>query len=170
MEDRDDRLTAFGYQLIEIHLWLREELAQLRADVDSFLAGRRQRPRELRAHCLTFCSALTRHHTGEDTGAFAVLATEFPELGSVIAQLRDDHHVVAEILRGLEELLGALPPDPTEAEAQRVRGELDGLAALLESHFGYEEKKLVTALNRLTAGTTEELLGGSPVEWSGPRG
>jgi hypothetical protein len=39
--------------------------------------------------------------------------------------------------------------------------ELDTLAALLESHFGYEEKKLVAALNSLGAhaGTTEGLLG-----------
>jgi hypothetical protein len=35
--------------------------------------------------------------------------------------------------------------------AQEVRKELDGLAALLESHFVYEEKKIVTALNGLSA-------------------
>ncbi len=53
------RLAAFGNQLIEIHIWLREELALLREDVDAYLDGRGGRPRELRAHCLTFCSALT---------------------------------------------------------------------------------------------------------------
>jgi hypothetical protein len=36
-------------------------------------------------------------------------------------------------------------------ERRRVRAELDGLAALLESHFGYEEKRLVSALNALEA-------------------
>jgi iron-sulfur cluster repair protein YtfE (RIC family) len=155
------RLTAFGNQLIEIHLWLREELARLREDVDSYLAGSSERPRALQAHCLTFCSALSRHHTGEDDAAFPVLAAQFPELRPAIRELQHDHHLVAGILRNLEELLGGLVAGPGPAEAQRVRSELDGLAALLESHFVYEEKKLVAALNSLNAqaGTTADLLG-----------
>jgi hemerythrin-like domain-containing protein len=155
------RLTAFGNQLVDIHLWLREELTRLREDVDSFLAGSSQPPRALPAHCLTFCSALSRHHTGEDNGAFPVLAEQFPQLRPVIRELRHDHQLVAGILRSLEELLGGLGAGSDPAEAQRVRAELDGLAALLESHFVYEEKKLVAALNSLDAqaATTEDLLG-----------
>jgi hemerythrin-like domain-containing protein len=151
------RLTAFGNQLIEVHIWLREELARLRANVDSYLDGRGERPRELRAHCLTFCSALSRHHTGEDDGAFPVLAEQFPELRPVLNELERDHQVVAGILRTLEELLGGLGPaaDPDPAEAQRVRAELDGLAALLESHFVYEEKRLVSVLNSVSAPSWE---------------
>jgi hemerythrin-like domain-containing protein len=145
------RLTAFGNQLIEVHIWLREELAQLRANVDSYLDGRGERPRELRAHCLTFCSALRRHHTGEDDGAFPVVAEQFPELRPVLNELELDHQVVAGILRSLEELLDEIGADPDPAEAQRVRAELDGLAALLESHFVYEEKRLVAVLNSHSA-------------------
>jgi hemerythrin-like domain-containing protein len=155
------RLAAFGNQLIEIHLWLREELARLREDIDSHLAGSSERPRALQAHCLTFCSALSRHHTGEDDGAFPVLAERFPQLRPVIRELQHDHRVVAGILRSLEELLGGLVAGADPAAARRVRAELDGLTALLESHFVYEEKKLVSALNSLNAqaGTTEDLLG-----------
>jgi hypothetical protein len=162
----DGRLAAFGNQLIEIHLWLREELTRLRADVGSHLDGegrparsRGGRPepgrRELAAHCLAFCSALGRHHTGEDGGAFTVLAARFPGLRPVLDELERDHQMVAGILRRLAELL-----DGT-VEAQRVGAEFDGLTALLESHFGYEEKKLVAALNSLDtrAWTTEDLLG-----------
>ena len=43
-----DRLAALGTELIEIHLWLREELGRLRADVDSYLGGHGERPRELK--------------------------------------------------------------------------------------------------------------------------
>jgi hypothetical protein len=64
------RIAAFGNQLVQVHIWLREELARLREDVDSYLDGSGERPRDLRAHCLAFCSALTRHHSGEDGGAF----------------------------------------------------------------------------------------------------
>ncbi|MBC6457243.1 hemerythrin domain-containing protein [Actinomadura sp. HBU206391] len=145
------RLTAFGNQLIEVHLWLREELDRLRADVDSYLDGG-ARPRELRAHCLTFCSALSRHHTGEDDGAFPVLAEQFPELRPVLEELGRDHQLVTGTLLRLEELLGGLgaAADPGPDEAKRVRSELDTLAALLETHFVYEEKRIVAALNSLS--------------------
>ncbi|MET8339906.1 hemerythrin domain-containing protein [Streptosporangium canum] len=144
------RLAAFGNQLIEVHLWLREELARLREDVDSHLDGRGGPPRELRAHCLAFCSALSGHHTGEDGGAFPALAERFPELRPTLQELERDHHIVAGILQRLEELLGGLGAETGPAGARRVRAELDGLAALLESHFVYEEKQLVAALNALS--------------------
>jgi hemerythrin-like domain-containing protein len=146
--DPDGRVAAFGNQLIEAHIWLREELARLRADIGSGIDGHAGRPRELRAHCLTFCSALSRHHLSEDDEAFPLLADQFPELRPVLVQLASDHQVVASILHRIEELLGGLGPGPSEA--RRVRAELDGLAALLESHFVYEEKRLAAALNSLT--------------------
>ncbi|WP_309232374.1 hemerythrin domain-containing protein [Micromonospora tarensis] len=155
-----DRLAAVGNQMIEIHLWLSAELARLRAGLDTpglDTTGDARPSRELRAHCLTFCAALGRHHTGEDEGAFRLLAEEVPELRPVIANLVADHQVVAGILERVETLLTGEPAMPRT----RLRAELDGLAALLESHFRYEEKRLVTALNALTgrAGTTAELLG-----------
>jgi Hemerythrin HHE cation binding domain len=136
-ETPERRLAAFGNQLIEVHLWLREELAELRAHIDDG-----DRPRELRAHCLAFCSAVDRHHTGEDRDAFHRLAAEFPELEPVLAELRRDHRLVEESLQRLEALLA--DPDPL-----RVRIELDSLAALMETHFGYEERKIVSALNAM---------------------
>jgi hypothetical protein len=126
-----ESLTAFGNQLVRVHLWLREELAALReGDV---------RPRDLRAHCLIFCSALERHHTGEERDAFGELAEHVPELRPVLEELRRDHRIVEECLRRLEAL-----EDPAE-----IRGELDGLAALLETHLTYEERRIVAALNAL---------------------
>lgn len=147
------RLTALGTQLIEIHDWLREELTRLRASLDS--PGGAALSRELRAHCVGFCAALDRHHTGEDGGAFRALAEQAPELRPVLAELSADHSIVADLLRRIDALL-------TEAaDGRSVRAELDGLAALLETHFTYEERKLVAALNRLT-GDPVELLGVTP--------
>ncbi|OPG06733.1 hemerythrin [Microbispora sp. GKU 823] len=141
----DDRLMAFGNQLIEVHLWLREELAGLREGVDAYFAGG-ARPRELRAHCLTFCSALTRHHTGEDDVAFPEVAGRFPELRPVLEELRRDHRLVEDSLRRLEALVAGLDEETDPAE---VRREMDSLAALMETHFVYEEKRIVAALNAL---------------------
>jgi iron-sulfur cluster repair protein YtfE (RIC family) len=141
------RFAALGNQLIDIHIQLREQLARLREG--SAL------PRDLRVHCLAFCATLTRHHTGEDTGAFALLAREAPQLRPVLEELQRDHQAVAEILSRVQELAG------TRTDPHLIRAELDGLAALLESHFTYEERKITAALNGLPAdaGSAADLLG-----------
>ncbi|GII58710.1 hypothetical protein Pth03_70990 [Planotetraspora thailandica] len=143
----DGRLRAFGNQLIEVHMWLREELDRLRANVDSHLDGG-ERTRNLRAHCLTFCSALDRHHNGEDGVAFPTLAEQFPQLRPVLEELERDHRLVAEMLRRLEDLADRFGTGD-RAATKDTRNELEGLAALLESHFTYEEKRVVAALNSL---------------------
>ena len=138
----DSRLAALGNQLVEIHLSLREDLARLRDELDSRPANDGARTRDLRTHCLMFCSSVRRHHTDEDAGTFPALAKQFPGLHPVLDELVRDHEQVAAMLERLEELLA-------ETRTPAARAEMDGLAALLESHFVYEEKKLVAALNSL---------------------
>ena len=128
------RLQGFGNQLIEYHQRLRDQLDALREQAEP-------NGGDLIAHCLSFCGALTRHHTGEDNDAFPVLAEEHPELRPVLEELSRDHALIAEALQRLQHL-GDLDP------AQRST-ELDTVAALLETHFTYEERKLVAALNTL---------------------
>lgn len=138
MATPDGRLAAFGNELVEVHLWLRERLAALRDDVAA--------PRtDLRTHCLAFCAALTRHHSGEDDDAFGRLAEQVPELRPVLDELRRDHHIVADALRRLDEVVAGAS-DPAE-----VRREVDTVAALMETHFTYEERRIVAALNALDA-------------------
>jgi hypothetical protein len=55
------RLRAFGNQLVDYHQRLREQLEALREDPDAV-------GEDLTTHCLSFCSALTRHHTVRTTG------------------------------------------------------------------------------------------------------
>lgn len=129
----DTRLTAFGNQLIESHIRLREWLDKLR---DGSYTGL-----DLQTHCLTFCEKLTKHHEAEDNGGFPVLAKHYPELAPVLDELKADHRLVSEILTRLGELA-------TSSTEGAIR-ELDTLAALLETHLVYEEKKIVAALNGL---------------------
>lgn len=145
-DDPRERLSAFGNHLIRVHIWLREEMARLRESVELNL----ERPQFLLAHCLAFCSTLSMHHISEDRVVFPVVARQFPELRPVLEELTRDHHIVDQAMRRLDDLLGRLVAMPEPADARReLQAELDGLAALLESHFSYEEKRLVAALNAL---------------------
>jgi hypothetical protein len=128
----DDRLTAFGNQLIDSHIRLRELLTRLR---DGTYTGI-----DLQTHCLAFCSVLEEHHDAEDDGGFPVLGKHYPELRPVLDELRHDHRLVAEVLDRLKAV---------SMEETAGRRELDTVAALLETHLVYEEKKLVGALNGL---------------------
>jgi hypothetical protein len=130
--DEYARFLAYGHQLIDIHVRLREQLADLREGY---------RP-EFEVHCRAFCAAVTRHHTAEDTSVFPVLAARHPELRDFLAELERDHRIIA----GLLTRLAAVAAEPAET----VRGELDGLAAVLETHFIGEEKRLTGVLNALS--------------------
>ncbi|MEU4426741.1 hemerythrin domain-containing protein [Actinoplanes sp. NPDC024001] len=141
------RLAAFGNQLIEVHVWLRELLDDLTDGLDDYFAGRGLPATDLRAHCLAFCSALARHHTGEDRGAFPAIAEEFPELRPVLTELKTDHNQIEWLLGNLRKLLDGLPEQPDPAAQTRVRAELDALSAVMQTHFIYEEKKLISVLN-----------------------
>lgn len=128
------RFLAYGHQLIEIHIGLRDMLADLREGVVP--------EAELGTHCLAFCAAVTRHHTGEDTEVFPLLAGRHPELRTFLAELERDHQVIAGLLTALRAAAGRLG-------AEGAREELDGLAAVLETHFIGEEKRLVGVLNAI---------------------
>jgi hypothetical protein len=145
-----DQLTAFGNQLLAVHGWLREQLGRLRDATEDGAAA--DATFDLRAHCFAFCSALDGHHTLEDSAVFQALLAENPQLKDVIAELSRDHEQIATLLQQLQTVADALADEPSPAELQRLRTELDTLAALVESHFTYEERKIVTALNRLTGG------------------
>ena len=124
--DEYDRLTAYGTQLILTHARLRDMLDDLR---DGVYPGD-----ELATHCLAFCDAVTEHHTDEDTTVFPLLAARHPELRDFLARLRQDHAIIAGLVRGVRQ-------DDPEA--------LSALAAVLETHFRGEEKRLVTVLNEV---------------------
>src|SRR5690348_5112820 len=128
-----DRLAAWGQQLVEVHDRLRDELDALRDGLDE----RATLTPDLRTHCLAFCDAVSRHHTGEDRTAFPALATQYPELRDTLDGLARDHRMVADLLRRIDGALQTAGDDPT-----RARSEIDGLASILESHFRWEERAI----------------------------
>jgi hypothetical protein len=136
------RAAVFSRQLRRAHQQLRDELARIREALDGdehVVAG-------LQVHCLAFCSALATHHRGEDDGIFTQLLDARPDLAPAIGNLIDDHAAIAAILHQIRAL--ALQREATPPESlPKLRRELDGLAAIVESHFGYEERSISTALD-----------------------
>lgn len=140
--DNSDRTTALSRQLAQAHNTLRRQLRGLQANLGSQTADERA----LLTHCLAFCSALTTHHQGEDAGLFAELLRVRPDLEPVVRNLVHDHQMIASILVSVRDLAS----EATEATPERreiIRRELDGLAAIMESHFGYEERAISAALD-----------------------
>ncbi|ONF68050.1 hemerythrin [Amycolatopsis keratiniphila subsp. keratiniphila] len=149
----DERVRGLGDFLVEVHEWLREELKSLRAGVEDIVAGRADAlimEKSLKAHCVSFCEALTKHHTGEDMGAFPMLTQRFPALASVLTKLGEDHVVVAATQKRIRDLVEGYVHG--ESDPVRLRDEFDALAGTLEAHFAYEERTIVTALNVTTPG------------------
>ena len=144
-----ERATAFGRQLVEIHERLRDGFEELRAEL---AAGGVPGGRSLPEHCLAFCAAVERHHTAEDRETFPAVLAAYPELADVVATLARDHELVSGMLRNVTAVV-----EQAAAGGDRTRAvlELDGLGALLESHFTYEERKLAALLTPLNAGPRE---------------
>ncbi|MET0426172.1 MAG: nitroreductase/quinone reductase family protein [Actinoplanes sp.] len=122
---------GLGDFLAEAHAWLRGDLDRLRRQVADG-----EQPSPVRQHCLDFCSALDRHHTGEGRGAFPMLAQRFPALAPVLERLGEEHRQLRQRLLELEQ------SDPD-------LDKLDELADQLDAHFRYEERTIVAALNTL---------------------
>ena len=135
------RFTAYGHQLIAVHHRLLDQLDDLR---DGIVPDH-----EFGTHCLALCAAVTRHHTGEDRTVFPELAARHPELRSFLDELDRDHQLIAGILARLTVLAGRLGATSPGNARDALRMELDGLAAVLETHFIGEEKRLVALLDAL---------------------
>lgn len=143
-----DRARALGRELVAVHRSLRIELARVRRQLETAPGDVRIRPDDLRLRCAAFCDALTRHHTSEDRSAFPALRKQFPELGDVLTELEHDHVLIADILRRTQQLL----EDFRVEDAEKVRRELNGLSAIMESHFQWEERRLVQAFDDMDGG------------------
>lgn len=150
----DQRVAAWFDELQAVHRRLRDGLQVAREAIDRGVAAERL-GRELLIYCWGFCTALDGHHTSEDRALFPLLQAERPELADVIGKLKQDHSMLSHLIK-------ALTAELTEdADAASLHRHLDGIEAIMETHFGYEERQLRTALAELPAidRTRTELLG-----------
>lgn len=134
------RVVAWGQELREVHKRLRDALQLARTAVEDGASGPTA-ARDLQLYCVGFCAALTGHHRSEDTTAFDVVLAAEPDLAPVVADLLQDHSMLDHLLGELER---AARSGADQAELLR---HLDGIEAVMETHFRFEEKKLVDVLD-----------------------
>ncbi|WP_422770964.1 hemerythrin domain-containing protein [Plantactinospora sp. WMMC1484] len=141
-EGEQTRLVAWSRELRRVHGRLREALAVTRRAVAD---GEPAEPatRDLLLFCHGFCTALTAHHEGEDRDLFPAIAELHPELRETLRYLRQDHSMIGYLLTGLQAAVGR------SASPEELDRHLEGVAAIMESHFRYEERQLLTVLETL---------------------
>ena len=125
----------------------------LRVTQEAVAEGRDPTPatRDLLLFCRGFCTALVGHHEGEDRVLFPALAREHPELAGTLRRLEQDHSMIGYLLTALEAEVDR------GGTAEALGGHLEGIAAIMESHFRYEERSLLGVLAdlRLDAAVTD---------------
>ncbi|MGO4301615.1 hemerythrin domain-containing protein [Leifsonia sp. RAF41] len=136
------RLVAWRRQLLEAHTRLRFALATAREAARDG-ADLPDAPRDLLLYCHGFCVALDGHHRGEDTLLFPALAAQHPEIARVVSMLTRDHELIAALLARFDAAVRS-----TESPATLAL-HLQGIAAIMESHFRFEERELEPLLDRL---------------------
>ena len=141
-EGETTRLVAWSHELRTVHERLREALRVTRDALDN-PAGTESGARDLLLYCRGFCAALTGHHQGEDRELFPAIAAAHPHLRETLRYLQQDHSMIAHLLSGLQAAVDRSAP-PEELDRH-----LEGIAAIMESHFRYEERQLLTVLDTL---------------------
>ena len=141
-EGEQARLIAWGEELRAVHRRLREALRRAQAAINTGATGAPAH-RDLLLLCHGFCTALRGHHQGEDRALFPAIAATHPELGGTLQALERDHELIAQLVDALEVAArGTLQPE-------RLASHLGGIAAIMESHFQYEERQLLTILDTI---------------------
>ncbi|MFG1840604.1 LLM class flavin-dependent oxidoreductase [Micromonospora sp. NPDC049175] len=153
---------ATGAHLVQVHDGLRGELAQIHDLIEQVAAGEidagaarshintmtmRQNRWTLGVYCESYCRIVTTHHTIEDQSFFPRLRARDPRLGPVVDRLEQEHHVIHDVLEGVDRALVAYVGSPDGLA--ELRAAVDLLTDALLSHLSYEERELVEPLARL---------------------
>jgi hemerythrin-like domain-containing protein len=150
-----ERIDAWGQQMHAVHQRLRDALDIVRESIENgnhpeSIAG------DLQVFCGGFCLALTGHHLSEDAALFPRVLGVEPGLADTVTKLMQDHSMIAHLIQGLEHAMKA------SENTETLLRNLDGIDAVMETHFRFEEKQLVVLLDRM------QIPGATRVELFGP--
>jgi hemerythrin-like domain-containing protein len=146
------RLVAWRRQLLDAHARLRLALAAAQ-DAARDGAGMPDATRDLLLFCHGFCVALDGHHRGEDEILFPALVAQYPALARVVRLLQQDHDMISTLLKRFDAAVQSAESPDTLAR------HLEGFAAIMESHFRFEERELEPLLDQLELHADPAVLG-----------
>ena len=135
-----DRVVALGAELRRLHDRIRDVLDDAREGLDATVLAASLTD-DLVVRCRAVCTTLGAHHRDEDAALFPWLRREYPGLGPVVDRLVQDHAMIGSLLSDLQHLVGSGAP------GDLVLRHLEGVDAIMESHFRYEERELVALLD-----------------------
>ncbi|MEO6886071.1 MAG: hemerythrin domain-containing protein [Jatrophihabitantaceae bacterium] len=148
-----------GRHLVEVHDHYRGELRELHGLLERVAQGvitagqARGELNEfaLRANnwafgglCQRQCVAFVEHHLSESGSVFPYLGRRQRSLQGVLDRLEAEHHVIGEVLEGVDAALVHLARNPTELDP--ITEAVDLLTDTMLSHFAYEERELIAPL------------------------
>ncbi|WP_424937234.1 MULTISPECIES: hemerythrin domain-containing protein [Bacteria] len=148
--DETVRVSAWAAELRAVHVRLRDALHATRSALAAGTEDPSEPTRDLLLYCHGFCLALDGHHRAEDRALFPAIEAAHPDLAPTLRALEQDHSMIAHLLGGLRAAV-----EGGEGAAV-LRDHIDGVAAIMESHFRYEEKALLTVLETLALDASRE--------------
>ena len=138
------RIVAWSAEMRRVHQRLADALVIARESIES---GEPAAPSlGPLTYCWAFCTALDGHHVGEDIALFPPLIEQQPELTEVVGNLARDHRMIGHLLGEFRH-----SADAGESSEDLLR-HLDGVEAVMATHFRYEEKRLLGVLDELDLG------------------
>ena len=134
------RAQAWGLELRAVHRRLRDALRFAREAVEGGTETE-SLAKNLNLFCYGFCGALSGHHRSEDATLFPLLLQQAPGLAETVGKLVRDHNMIAHLVGALEQALTA------HSDSDVLLRHLDGIEAVMETHFRFEEKQLTGLLD-----------------------
>ena len=99
--------------------------------------------------CGRECQVLNFHHDAEEQMIFPELERQnIDALSKIVERLRQEHLVVHELLKRLEEAADKLIKDTSTSNFDEITEIFEQLHKVVKSHFGYEETALREALGK----------------------
>ena len=99
--------------------------------------------------CGRECQVLNFHHDAEEQMIFPELERQnIDALSKIVERLRQEHLVVHELLKRLEEAADKLIKDTSTSNCDEITEIFEQLHKVVKSHFGYEETELREALGK----------------------
>jgi hemerythrin-like domain-containing protein len=128
-----------------IHAAVRRDLDRLSTALDRLAAGDRARAAALRRAFGHLRLELTRHHEGEDTHVWPMLARAGVD-ADLLAAMESEHHAMAEALADTDAALTRLAGTGSAADATAARAGVERTREVVDRHLVHEETELEAQL------------------------